>query len=169
MSLQFTQRRLHMRDAGRRLVDAIDHPLKRRQQRLYLPEQQHRLLRQRADHDHLDESRGNRFVRLVLGIYQLLLYRHRFEQSVLADDHQHGLRAHLVRRQDQMDRLRHRSRLDRATRQNLLAEVGELYDAVARPPEPLLLPFQASCWRAVVDHSQLAIGDEADAVQIKLT
>ena len=60
-------------------------------------------------------------------------------------------------------------RLDHATRQNLLAEVGELYDAVARPPEPLLLPFQASCWRAVVDHSQLAVGDEADAVQIKLT
>jgi SAM-dependent methyltransferase len=58
-------------------------------------------------------------------------------------------------------------RLDHGTRQNLLAEVGELYDTVARPPEPLLLPFQASCWRATVDHSQLAVGEESDALEIK--
>ncbi|GAA3637306.1 class I SAM-dependent methyltransferase [Microlunatus ginsengisoli] len=59
------------------------------------------------------------------------------------------------------------ARLDQSTRQALLAEVGQLYDTVARPPEPLLLPFQAACWRAVVDHSQLAISDDPDAVEIK--
>ena len=59
------------------------------------------------------------------------------------------------------------ARLDQPTRQALLTEVGELYDTVARPPEPLLLPFQASCWRAVVDHSQLAISEDPDAVEIK--
>lgn len=59
-------------------------------------------------------------------------------------------------------------RLDTATRQALLREVGDLYDTVARPPEPLLLPYQASCWRATVDHAQLAISEEPDAVEIKL-
>ena len=37
------------------------------------------------------------------------------------------------------------------------AEVGAVYDTSARPPEPLLLPYQAACWRAHVDHSALAI------------
>ncbi len=37
---------------------------------------------------------------------------------------------------------------DASRREALLAEVGELFDAMARPPEPLLLPFQSSCWRA---------------------
>lgn len=59
------------------------------------------------------------------------------------------------------------ARLDQETRQSLLTEVGHLYDTVARPPEPLLLPYQAACWRAVVDHSQLAIADDPDAVEIK--
>jgi SAM-dependent methyltransferase len=59
------------------------------------------------------------------------------------------------------------ARLDPSAHQALLSDVGELYDTVARPPEPLLLPYQASCWRAVVDHSQLAISDDPDAVEIK--
>jgi hypothetical protein len=42
--------------------------------------------------------------------------------------------------------------------------VGELYDSSARSPEPLLLPFQASCWRAMVDHSQLSMADAIDDV-----
>ena len=33
----------------------------------------------------------------------------------------------------------------------LMGEVGALYESSARVPEPLLLPYQVSCWRAVVD------------------
>lgn len=60
--------------------------------------------------------------------------------------------------------------LDPAVRDRLLVAVGELYDTSARPPEPLLLPFQATCWRARVDHSQLTLDDRDadDAVQIRL-
>ncbi len=49
-----------------------------------------------------------------------------------------------------------------AESQRLLSEVGQLYDDYARAPEPLLLPFQASCWRAIVDHRELAISDTTD-------
>lgn len=38
----------------------------------------------------------------------------------------------------------------------LLAEVGALYDSSARQPEPLLLPYSVLCWRATVDHSELS-------------
>jgi SAM-dependent methyltransferase len=59
--------------------------------------------------------------------------------------------------------------LDPEQRQSLLREVGALYDASARSPEPLLLPFRATCWRAVVDHSQLAApDDDFDALEIRL-
>jgi SAM-dependent methyltransferase len=53
-------------------------------------------------------------------------------------------------------------------RARLLADVGELYDSSARPPEPLLLPFQASCWRAEVDHSGLVLVEDDDALEIRL-
>ena len=53
-------------------------------------------------------------------------------------------------------------------RQELLAQVGGVYDSVARPPEPLLLPFQLVCWRARVDHSQLDLPIEADGLDIAL-
>lgn len=36
----------------------------------------------------------------------------------------------------------------------LLAKVGALYDASAKAPEPLLLPYSVRCWRARVDHSE---------------
>ena len=49
-------------------------------------------------------------------------------------------------------------------RAELLAEVGALYDSSARAPDPLLLPFQTSCWRAEVDHSRMAIDDDLDDV-----
>jgi SAM-dependent methyltransferase len=52
------------------------------------------------------------------------------------------------------------SMLEPEQRQQLLDEVADLYDSSARPPEPLLLPFRATCWRAVVDHSQLAVTDD---------
>jgi ubiquinone/menaquinone biosynthesis C-methylase UbiE len=61
------------------------------------------------------------------------------------------------------------ARLDPASRGLLVREVGALYDAHARVPDPLMLPFQTSCWRAEVDHSKMLINDEFDdALQIKL-
>lgn len=53
-------------------------------------------------------------------------------------------------------------------RARLLAEVGDLYDSSARAPEPLLLPFQAACWRAEVDHAGLVLTDDEDALEIRL-
>ena len=58
--------------------------------------------------------------------------------------------------------------LEEDVRAQLLTAVGELYDTSARPPEPLLLPFQASCWRAQVDHAELVLDTDADAVEIRL-
>jgi predicted O-methyltransferase YrrM len=61
------------------------------------------------------------------------------------------------------------TKLDPARRQALLDEVAGLYDSIARPPEPLLLPYRASCWRAEVDHTGLVLGeDDLDVVQIRL-
>lgn len=61
------------------------------------------------------------------------------------------------------------ARMETSARQALLAEVAELYDSIARPPEPLLLPYRASCWRAEVDHSGLVLDeDDLDVVQIRL-
>jgi SAM-dependent methyltransferase len=51
----------------------------------------------------------------------------------------------------------------------LLDDVGQLYDTSARPPEPLLLPFRATCWRAAVDHRGLAAGaPDDDVLEIKV-
>jgi SAM-dependent methyltransferase len=58
--------------------------------------------------------------------------------------------------------------LDEDVRAQLLGEVGHLYDTSARPPEPLLLPFQSSCWRAQVDHTELVLAEDADALEIRL-
>jgi SAM-dependent methyltransferase len=61
------------------------------------------------------------------------------------------------------------ARLNAVARERLLREVGALYDTSARRPEPLMLPFQTSCWRVEVDHSKLVITDDFDDVlQIKL-
>jgi len=60
------------------------------------------------------------------------------------------------------------ARLAEDPRNELLAEVGALYDSSARAPEPLLLPYQASCWRARVDHASLVLDDDRDALQIHL-
>ena len=61
------------------------------------------------------------------------------------------------------------ARLDPAARGRLVGEVGAIYDEYARVPDPLMLPFQTSCWRAEVDHSKLVINDDYDDVlQIKL-
>jgi hypothetical protein len=68
-----------------------------------------------------------------------------------------------------VDRRPSMGKLDPETRSSLLEEVGALYDSSARPPEPLLLPFRATCWRAVADHSRLAaVEDDFDALEIRL-
>jgi SAM-dependent methyltransferase len=59
--------------------------------------------------------------------------------------------------------------LNPTARDRLLREVGALYDSSARRPDPLMLPFQTSCWRVEVDHSKLAITDDfEDVLRIKL-
>jgi SAM-dependent methyltransferase len=60
--------------------------------------------------------------------------------------------------------------LSEASREKLLADVAALYAEYARVPEPLLLPFRASCWRAEVDHNELTVIEtlDADALQISL-
>jgi SAM-dependent methyltransferase len=59
--------------------------------------------------------------------------------------------------------------LNSGARARLLSEVGALYDSSARAPDPLMLPFQTSCWRVEVDHSKLVIADDFDDVlRIKL-
>jgi SAM-dependent methyltransferase len=61
------------------------------------------------------------------------------------------------------------ARLEASARARLVREVGALYEEYARVPDPLMLPFQTSCWRAEVDHSKLAINyDFDDVLQIKL-
>jgi SAM-dependent methyltransferase len=61
------------------------------------------------------------------------------------------------------------AQLDAAARAGLVRDVGALYDEYARIPEPLMLPFQTSCWRAEVDHSKLVINEDFDdALRIKL-
>ena len=54
--------------------------------------------------------------------------------------------------------------LESQRRAQLLADIATLYDGSARPPDPLLLPFQTSCWRAEVDHTQITIDDDFDDV-----
>jgi SAM-dependent methyltransferase len=59
--------------------------------------------------------------------------------------------------------------LNPTARDRLLRDVGGLYDSSARRPDPLMLPFQMSCWRVEVDHSKLAITDDfEDVLRIKL-
>ncbi len=68
-----------------------------------------------------------------------------------------------------VERRRSVGHLDPGARAHLLEQVGDLYDSSARSPEPLLLPYQTSCWRAAVDHSRLVLDDiEADALEIRL-
>jgi ubiquinone/menaquinone biosynthesis C-methylase UbiE len=61
------------------------------------------------------------------------------------------------------------AQLRSAARDQLVHDVGDLYDTYARKPDPLMLPFQTSCWRAEVDHSKLVLdADFDDVIQIKL-
>jgi SAM-dependent methyltransferase len=56
------------------------------------------------------------------------------------------------------------AQLNPDARFRLLGEVGALYDNSARAPDPLMLPFQTSCWRVEVDHSKLVFTDDFDDV-----
>lgn len=60
--------------------------------------------------------------------------------------------------------------LDDTDRTSLAAAVEAVYDASARPPEPLQLPYRLSCWRATVDNSELSkpLPDSEDALHISL-
>jgi ubiquinone/menaquinone biosynthesis C-methylase UbiE len=61
------------------------------------------------------------------------------------------------------------AKLNPVARERLVREVGGLYDTSARAPEPLMLPFQTSCWRVEVDHSKLVITEDLeDVLRIKL-
>lgn len=50
------------------------------------------------------------------------------------------------------------NRLTPEAKAALAEAVGAVYDSAARPPEPLLLPYRLSCWRAWVDHTELTAG-----------
>ena len=60
------------------------------------------------------------------------------------------------------------AQLAEVDRDRLLNEVGDLYDSYARSPEPLMLPFQASCWQARVDHSELVPTNLADDAALEI-
>lgn len=61
-----------------------------------------------------------------------------------------------IARVDLMEMVAHRfPDLESERLSQLMGRVGELYEDAARPPEPLLLPYQVACWRAVVDHDGL--------------
>jgi len=61
--------------------------------------------------------------------------------------------------------------LDDSDRTELAMAVGAVYDASARPPEPLQLPYRLACWRATVDHSELSkpLPETDDALHISLS
>ena len=61
--------------------------------------------------------------------------------------------------------------LDDVGRTDLSSAVGAVYDASARPPEPLQLPYRLGCWRATVDHSELSkpLPETDDALHISLS
>lgn len=50
----------------------------------------------------------------------------------------------------------------------LLAEVGALYDQVARVPDPLLLPYTVTCWQGAVDHTELTAPLESDGAGLRI-
>jgi SAM-dependent methyltransferase len=61
--------------------------------------------------------------------------------------------------------------LDAGHRTDLASAVGGVYDASARSPEPLQLPYRLACWRATVDHSELSkpLPETDDALHISLS
>ncbi|MCW5953306.1 MAG: methyltransferase domain-containing protein [Propionibacteriaceae bacterium] len=52
--------------------------------------------------------------------------------------------------------------------EDVLAEVGALYDQVARVPDPLLLPYTVTCWQGTVDHTELTAPLETDDAGLRI-
>ncbi|HHV21841.1 MAG TPA: methyltransferase domain-containing protein [Propionibacterium sp.] len=50
----------------------------------------------------------------------------------------------------------------------LLADVGEMYDSLAKAPDPLLLPYQADCRRLRVEHGDLTMPIHEDGLRISV-
>ncbi|MGJ3508078.1 class I SAM-dependent methyltransferase [Enemella sp. A6] len=46
--------------------------------------------------------------------------------------------------------------------------VGAVYDEVARPPEPLQLPYRTICWRAQVDPAQQPAPEDSEVLHFRL-
>ncbi|MDR1513702.1 MAG: SAM-dependent methyltransferase, partial [Propionibacteriaceae bacterium] len=53
-------------------------------------------------------------------------------------------------------------------RERLVEEVGRLYDAYARVPDPLLLPYTLAGRRGLVDHSELTAALTPDQSGLRL-
>ncbi len=58
---------------------------------------------------------------------------------------------------------------DPELRREVLADADALYDAVARVPDPLLLPYTVTCWRGTVDHTELTAPLEPEDVGLRIT
>lgn len=54
-------------------------------------------------------------------------------------------------------------------RSRVLEETAALYNAVARIPEPLLLPYTVSCWRGKVDHTEFTSPLEPGDIGLRIT
>lgn len=52
--------------------------------------------------------------------------------------------------------------------EDVLAEIGALYDQVARVPDPLLLPYTVTCWQGLVDHTELTAPLETDDAGLRI-
>ncbi|WP_432558727.1 class I SAM-dependent methyltransferase [Granulicoccus sp. GXG6511] len=50
----------------------------------------------------------------------------------------------------------------------LLSDVGEMYDSLAKAPDPLLLPYQADCRRLRVEHGDLTMPIHEDGLRISV-
>ncbi|MCA0253543.1 MAG: methyltransferase domain-containing protein [Actinobacteria bacterium] len=55
-----------------------------------------------------------------------------------------------------------------AVAEQVLSEVGDLYDAIARVPDPLLLPYTVTCWQGGVDHTELTAPLETDDAGLRI-
>ncbi|MDR1386288.1 MAG: class I SAM-dependent methyltransferase [Propionibacteriaceae bacterium] len=71
--------------------------------------------------------------------------------------------------QGQASRAKGNERLSAAERGAMLEEVGKLYDACARVPDPLQLPYSLTCCRGVVDHAELTAALVPDQDGLRLT
>lgn len=60
------------------------------------------------------------------------------------------------------------SRLPAERLDGLLTDIGEMYDSLAKSPDPLLLPYQAECRRLSVDHGDLTMPIHDDGLRISV-